>query len=519
MQYKPIRLLCHRVHLVADALAFALLAGLPLFMPNGYVELIEYKFDLLQRCVLAAVVLLPLAYFLKNRCKTALRRFSFAWMWPVGLCLCYGAAWFFAEDRYTAWWGLDGRHNGLLLYLVCTAAYLVVAAAGSTGSVSWLADVLTVTGCAVTVISWLNYWMLDPLDAYYVFLPETGELFLGTEGNINFYGSFLCLCVPLAAGEYLLHGKGLLDRKFWPALLLCSGLIPASSDAPWLGCVVSILVLCCVRKITTRTLARAAALCAGTAAGALLTRLLGAFFPTRAELRTVSALLASPVAGSMILVGMGVAAYLLDRCRPRPMTVAVRCFSALLFFTGAGAFLLANLLPNVPPPLEALRFTERWASNRGYVWQRLWVIYTQDTSLLQKFIGLGGDAVKARLTPDVESNRYMILLNGEVFDSAHNEFLQHLLCGGVLGLFCWCGFALQGVIKAFWNHPALGAALTGYLVQSFFSISVPGVLPLFFVLAALAESAPAPRSREIGVRLATGVGLLFAAMVSMLVFP
>lgn len=517
MQYKPMRLPCHPVHLVADALALALMVGLPLFMPNGYVGLIGYKFSLLLRCVLVALVLLPFAYLWKNRCKTALRRFSFAWLWPVGLCLCYAAAWFFAEDHFTALWGLSGRNNGLMLYLACTAAYLIIGAGSSTGIVPLISRTLTATGCAVTIISWLNYWMIDPLDAYYTFLPDTGELFLGTVGNINFYGALLCLCIPLAVGEYFWHSRHLLDKNYWVALLLCSGLIPAGSDASWLGCFVAVLALCCTRKTTTRTLARGAALCAGLTAGALATHVLAKFFPARAALRTVSAQLASPVVGGALLAAAVLAAYGLSKTRPRPVAGAVRVFSTALLAAAAGAFVLANLWPGAPQPLAALRFTERWASNRGYAWQKLWTVYTQDTTLLQKLVGLGGDAVNARLNPDLESTRYMVLLNGEAFDSAHNEFFQHLVCGGALGLLCWCGFCATALIRGFRTRPALGAALLGYFVQSFFSISMPGVLPLVFVLAAQTGTAPAPPAEENGTRLAAGGVVLFAAVFSLLV--
>lgn len=517
MQYKPMRLPCHPVHLVADALALALVAGLPLFMPNGYVGLIGYKFSLLLRCVLAALLLLPFAYLWKNRCKTALRRFSFAWLWPVGLCLCYTAAWSFAEDRFTALWGLSGRKNGLVLYLACTAAYLLISAAGSPGIVPLVTCTLTATGCAVTVISWLNYWMLDPLDAYYTFLPDVGELFLGTVGNINFYGALLCLCIPLAAGAYFWHGRRILCGKYWVALFLCTGLIPAGSDAAWLGCFIALLALCCTRKTTTHTLARAAALCAGLAACALATAVLAKLIPARTALRTVSAQLASPLVGGVLLAVCLVAAYRLSQTRPRPAAGAVRFFSAVLLGAAAGACVVANLWQNTPQPLAALRFTERWASNRGYVWQKLWIVYTQDTTPLQKLIGLGGDAVEARLNPDIESTRYMILLNGEPFDSAHNEFLQHLVCGGVLGLVCWCGFCVTALLRGFRSRPALGAALLGYVVQSFFSISMPGVLPLVFVLAALAGTAPSPGAQGKALRLAAGSTLLFVSVFSLLV--
>lgn len=503
----------------ADALALALAVGLPLYMPNGYVGLVGHKFALLLRCTVAAALWLAVTCFRKNRRKTALRRFSFAWLWPVGLCLCYGVGCLFAKDRATAFWGLEGRNNGLLLYLACTAAYLMVAAAGTAGG-AWLAlRVLVAVGCAVTGISWLNYWMIDPLDAYYTFLPDTGELFLGTVGNINFYGALLCLCVPLAVQNYLRGGPSGRKLRYAVALWLCSGLIPAGSDAAWLGCGIAVLALCCTRKTTTRTLGRAAALGAGLAAAALVTGWGATLWMTRAELRTASAWLARPWIGVPLLVLFLLAAVLLFRCRPRPAAVFMKGAGAVLLLLVVGLFVVANVWQQAPAPLTALRFTERWASNRGYVWKLLWTTYTEYMTPLQKLIGMGGDAVKARLYHDSGSVAYMILINGEAFDSAHNEFLQHLICGGALGLLCWCGFCVTSLRRGFRTNPAVGAALLGYLVQSFFSISMPGVFPLVFVLAGLAKPEPITGRPGPCPRLAAGGGVLFAAALSLLVWP
>lgn len=502
----------------ADALALALAVGLPLYMPNGYVELIGHKFDLLLRCTMIAMVWLALACFWKNRRKTALRRFSFVWLWPIGLCLCYTAAWYFAQDRYTALWGLSGRSNGLMLYLACTVVYLIVAAAG-TAEGAWLVlRVLVAVGCVVTGISWLNYWMIDPLDAYYTFLPDTGELFLGTVGNINFYGALLCLCVPLAVGDYL-RGTRQVGGRYAVALWLCSGLLCAGSDAAWLGCAVAGLVFCCTRKTTTRTLGRGAALCAGLTAIALITGFGANIWVTRAALRTVSAWLARPLVGIPLLVLFLLAAIFLSRCRSRPAAAFMKGTVAVLLLLIVVLFVVANVWQGGPEALAALRFGEHWASNRGYVWKLLWITYTQYMTPLQKLIGMGGDAVKARLYHDMGSVQYMILINGEAFDSAHNEFLQHLICGGALGLLCWCGFCVAALRRGFRNHPALGAALLAYIVQSFFSISMPGVFPLVFVLAGLAKPEPVTEQKEICTRLAAGGTLLFAAALSLLLIP
>lgn len=518
MEYKQRHLSCHFANLTADALVLALAVGLPLFMPNGYIGLIEYKFSLLMYCTLLALAGVVLALVLERRLKVSVRRFEPVWLWPVGICADYTVAWFFAQDRDTAFWGLSGRKNGLLLLLLCTVVYGVTVAFSS-GGIDWLfTRILVATGCVVTFLSWLNYWMLDPLDAYYVFLPEKGELFLGTVGNINFFGALLCLCVPLAVGNYLSGaGKG----QWWKyavALLLCSGLIPAGSDGAWLGCVVAVLALCCTRNTTTYILARLCGLCAGLSACALTAHFLCGVLPCRAELRTVSAWLGQPWIAGPLLVLSALGAWRLAGKMPRTAVVAVRVVCGGLVLLCAVAFVAANLCQPVPEVLSFLHFDERWAANRGYAWQKLWTIYTEDMTPLQKMFGLGGDAVKDKLNPDIESIRYMTLLNGDVFDSAHNEFLQHLICGGAVGLFCWCGFLFAAIRRGLRERPSMGAALLGYAVQSFFSISMPGVFPLVFVLAALTGADLSPRPADAFPRLTVAAGLLCTASAFVILF-
>ena len=244
----------HPANLAADALALALAAGLPLYFPNGYVGLVGDKFSYLLVCLPVGAAALLLGFVRGGRLARRLR-FDPACLWLLGLCACYALAWHFAEDRYTALWGLTGRKNGLVLYLVCTAVFLIVRMFGSKGLLAVLAQVLTVVGCVVTALCWLNFWMFDPLDAYYVFQPETGELFLGTIGNINFTGALLCLCLPLAAGGWL-YSERPRAINFACALLLASGLIPVGSDAAWLGCTAALAVAVCSRRATSRTLAR-----------------------------------------------------------------------------------------------------------------------------------------------------------------------------------------------------------------------------------------------------------------------
>ena len=515
---RPLR--CAPAAITGNVLTLAALLLLPLYMPSGYVGLVDAKFHLLLWLAGAGAALLVWRLWLGLRGRAPAVRLDLATALPLPvLCLSYTVAWLFAEDRALALWGLAGRYNGLLMLLACTVLYFVVRLVGGGVPSVWFGRLLAGAGCAVTLLSWLNFFMADPLDAYYSFLPGRGGLFLGTVGNINFYGALLDICLPIAVWELLTAPDRDTARR-WGAVSVClgTGLIAAGSDAAWLGAVCAVWALCMARRVTAGRLARllfaggAWALCA--AAAGLLAR----WLPIRTEWRTLSGLVtqlfpALAVAGVFFALGA-----LLRRWPTARSWRAARVLGVLTVLLAAELFVAANFTSILPESLAAsLRFDDQWGSNRGFAWKRLWTVYKDDLTPLQMVFGLGGDAANARLNIDDYSVKYMTLLNGDVFDSAHNEYLQHLLCGGAVGLAAWLAFLAGHIRRGLRTAPGLALAVFGYAVQAFFSISMPGVLPLVFVLAALCVK-PQPLATRgeyrclLGLALAAPPVMLLAAL-------
>lgn len=479
---------CPTMATAGNILTLAALLLPPLYMPNGYVGLVGAKFHLLLWLAgIGCALLLCCLQKSLRRNEHPAKRAQIAGLPLLLLCLSYTVAWLFAENPAVALWGLQGRYNGLIMLLACTVLYFAAQLTGGGIPAAWFGRLLAGAGCAVTLLCGMNFFMVDPLDAYYSLLPESGELFLGTVGNINFYGAFLDLCLPIAVWELLVTPDSD-SARLWGAASVClgAGLVVAGSDAAWLGAVSAVAVLCMARRITAGRLSRLAyaaavwALCTGTMG--LLARLL----PARAEWRTVSKFVTQPMAALILAAVCFVAGGLLRR-RPKVNSWrAVRVLAVAAVVLAAVLVLLANFTVVLPQPLTRLLFfDDQWGSNRGFAWKRLWTVWKDDLTPLQMLFGLGGDAANARLNIDDYSVKYMMLLNGDVFDSAHNEYLQHLICGGVVGLTSWLAFLGLHVRRGLRTAPGLAAAILGYAVQAFFSISMPGVLPLVFVLAAL----------------------------------
>lgn len=120
-------------------------------------------------------------------------------------------------------------------------------------------------------------------------------------------------------------------------------------------------------------------------------------------------------------------------------------------------------------------------SGRGIVWK-----LSLDFIREMPIFGSGPDTYISRAMPYYESGKLT-----QVFDFAHNDFLQVAVCLGLVGLAIYLAWILYMAIRLLKNAPEnpllliFGSAIAGYLGHVFFSFSIALVTPLFWVLAGL----------------------------------
>ena len=122
---------------------------------------------------------------------------------------------------------------------------------------------------------------------------------------------------------------------------------------------------------------------------------------------------------------------------------------------------------------------DNYGSNRMYIWKNTLRVVPDNL-----FIGVGID------------NFYYafgdrpLTMKGWFFDKAHNEYLQILVCEGILALISYLAFfgyiTINGIKYSIKNNKLfLILPVIGYLVQAFFNISVIEVAPFFYVTIGL----------------------------------
>ena len=138
------------------------------------------------------------------------------------------------------------------------------------------------------------------------------------------------------------------------------------------------------------------------------------------------------------------------------------------------------------PSSNQLVFNDYWGTHRGHNWRIGFTNFTQNFNLFQRLFGYGPDTYL--IVSERTFYEEMVSRFGEVYDSAHNEYINYLICEGLIGLIAYLGAFISGLrlgIKQIKNNIYILApimAVIVYLVQAFVNIAIPITTPVFFVL-------------------------------------
>lgn len=149
---------------------------------------------------------------------------------------------------------------------------------------------------------------------------------------------------------------------------------------------------------------------------------------------------------------------------------------------------------------DYLLFNDEWGTHRGYIW-RIGIEDYQKFPLLQKIFGYGPDTfgiiTQENNMPDM-FDRY-----GEVFDSAHNEYLQYFVTIGPFGLLSYLAIHITAVVQVFRekrNNPLVVATLFAvlcYAFQAFVNINQPIATPVMWTLLAICAAKGAKETEQL----------------------
>lgn len=138
------------------------------------------------------------------------------------------------------------------------------------------------------------------------------------------------------------------------------------------------------------------------------------------------------------------------------------------------------------PSAHQLVFDDYWGTHRGHNWRIAFTNFTQNFSTFQRLFGYGPDTYL--IVSERTFYEEMVQRFGEVYDSAHNEYINYLICEGIVGLISYLGIFISGLaiaVKNIKNNEFLIAtiiAVIAYMVQATVNIAIPITTPVFFAL-------------------------------------
>ena len=143
---------------------------------------------------------------------------------------------------------------------------------------------------------------------------------------------------------------------------------------------------------------------------------------------------------------------------------------------------------------QYLFFDYHWGNNRGFIWMICWQSFV-NLPWFQKLFGVGPDSLSAYLysVPDI-SDFLHNLLGSTRLTNAHNEYLNSLICYGIVGVVSWLAVLIGG-IKHFYDKAkenpimiAFALCIVGYACHNIFCYQQVCCTPFLFIALGIGES-------------------------------
>ena len=484
----------------------------PLFVARGrYFTLTWDKFIffvICMCCVLIATIIIWIVRFLGEPALGPRERLGIADLAILGFAFVTILSAMFSPVRHAVnvWIGLTdpvGRYDGAITQLLYVAAFLITAHWYKPRTLHFI--IFGVSASLVALIGILQFFGVDFLKLWPIDNPEYyienyyNIIFRTTLGNVDFVSTFTCIAIMLSGFLFVK-----MKSKWRPLWIAASALNfwlmkLAGADSGRVGVLVATLLVLPFIVENLKTLGNTLILGSSWLAAYTLQKLI--FDVIIMKSKTFPSLLPFILA-VVALIAAGIILSKKGKEPPRDAPVKWKlglillalCLAAGIagvevigkrdaerdaYTGGAGVVVGTGVIYELREIMHG-RMQDDFMTNRAYIWRNALEAYPRFP-----VIGTGPDTFPYAF-PNEAHGRY-----AEAYDKAHNEYIQILICQGILGLFCYLAFlgavVFKAAPKAFRNPLLLPllAALIGYCAQAFFNISNPIVSQMLWVLAGM----------------------------------
>lgn len=515
-------------HIISGTISvflFLLVTIFPLILHNNYVDILKTKYQcyyviiigmLVVIMVLAIIMLLidQMEYHGKHTIRLFTKLHPRNWkstfyavdfavivFWMILLISTLQS-----KYLYESFWGNEGRYSGLFLMTLYVISYFVVSRFWK--AKGWILEVFLLTSLIVCYIGITDYFQMDIMNFRVRIKPEQSTIFTSTLGNINTYTAYVALMLGIAATMFATAKKTV--RVIWYYFCMVVGffaIIMGCSDNAYLaigalfGCLPFMLFKSRMGMrryllilVTFSTVIQCIDFINQEYAEVVIG--LDSLFQL---LVNFNGLIYAVVALWLLYFGILIYDKKNQKASDEIGAIPVRLWSGfLLVCILIVCFLIydANIAGNAGHYGglgRYLVFNDSWGTNRGYVWRKSIEIF-QGFPLKYKLFGYGPETFGI-LTTENFFGDMMNATQGQLFDNAHNEYLQYLVTIGILGLTAYVVF-----LVAAGRHMIVGKNRNVYIVSCLFAVlcygaqalvnlNLPITAPLMWLLLSIGISA------------------------------
>lgn len=495
--------------LVMTIYVAAVLAGMILVYHDYYYDILETKAAYYYICTLAMLALTGGWLFLTAHPVEALRnnrgKKLFDILSPADLAvLIWGTVIILSTVcspvRRYALTGEKGRYTGGMLLILYAAAYFCITRYYR--AKEWHMAVFLAAGMLMCLFGITDFFEMDLLHFKAEIKETQRHMFTSTIGNINTYTS--CAAMVMAFAGMMFATAGSVKKAVCYGICTMTAftaLIMGESDNAYLSLAMFFgilpLWLFASRRGVRRYLMLAAFFFTAVGAVHMIQKAMGSPRVIEGLFQVIAGSRLLPFAAAALWCGAGLCSFrdYREKRENEALPRYVRTgWAILLILAVAGTvFVLCdvNILGNgdrYGGIKGYLLFNDDWGTHRGYVW-RIAVEDYNKFHPLQKLLGFGPDTfgIVTRINNYPEmADRYQ-----EIFDSAHNEYLQYLVTTGPLGLMSYAAVhiaAAAEVVRKKKGDCLAAAALLAVLcydLQAAVNINQPIAAPIMWTLLAV----------------------------------
>lgn len=480
-----------------------ILAVHPIIYQDYYFNILNVKYLFYCACTIGMLILLGGGLLITAPSERPWKNFKFiptdyAFLAFIAAALLSTV---FSDFKYESFWGNEGRYSGAFLLILYALSYFCVSRC--LRFKSWLLDIALASAMAVCIFGITDFLGMDLLG----FKANIKDPFSFTSfiGNINMYTGLLSIYTGAASLLWVSCPDK--RRSVWYYInvwIVFIAMVTGRSDNAYLAFAAAFVFIPLYAFRNHQGIRRYVVLLATFGTSLKLIERIS--IASQGKALPIYSLYSNLISSSKlvpVIIGLWVLAivlYVIDFTSKKSGTKTTPWLCRIWGILIGIAFLAflyilydVNLAGNADKYGSAqsfLLFQDSWGSHRGVIWRLAIEDYKTYFTPLHKLFGYGPDTFG--LMTYYHNLEEMSNVYHQIFDSAHNEYLQFFITVGPIGLLSYLAIfvtAFIRIIKKGCQNPYVIAAMFGvlcYSAQATVNIGTPITIPIMFLFLSMA---------------------------------